>query len=323
MNSEHVKSLARAVIATELKAIEALSDRIDDAFVQACEYLLACQGRIIVTGIGKSGHVGSKIAATFASTGSPAFFIHSGEANHGDLGMVQANDVVIAISNSGETDEIVTILPLIKRLGVPLIAITGNTHSKIAEMADVHIDGGVEKEACPLNLAPTSSTTAAMVLGDALAIALLEKRGFTEDDFARSHPGGSLGRRLLLHVHDLMTKGDDVPRVTPQNSISDALMEMTRKGLGMTFIVGTDDTLLGIFTDGDLRRTLDMDLNLKKSSIETVMTANPFRIKPDTLAVEALRIMDEKKINSIAVTNADNHVIGALSMHDLLRAGVI
>lgn len=323
MNAEHVKSLARAVITTELKAIEALSERIDDAFVQACEYLLACQGRIIVTGIGKSGHVGSKIAATLASTGSPAFFVHSGEANHGDLGMVQANDVMIAISNSGETDEIVTILPLIKRLGVPLIAITGNTESKIAKMAHVHIDGGVEKEACPLNLAPTSSTTAAMVLGDALAIALLEKRGFTEKDFARSHPGGSLGRRLLLHVHDIMTQGDDVPKVTPNNSIRDALVEMTRKGLGMTCIVDDHNNLLGVFTDGDLRRTLDMDLNLKKSSIELVMTCHPFKIQPETLAAEALQIMDEKKITSMPVTDADNQVIGALSMHDLLRAGVI
>lgn len=323
MNSEHVKSLARAVIATELNAIEALSDRIDDGFVRACQYLLACKGRIIVTGIGKSGHVGSKIAATLASTGSPAFFIHSGEASHGDLGMVQSNDVVLAISNSGETDEIVTILPLIKRLGVPLIAITGNSESKIAQMANVHIDGGVEKEACPLNLAPTSSTTAAMVLGDALAIALLEKRGFTEADFARSHPGGSLGRRLLLHVHDVMTKGDDVPKVTPQNSIRDALVEMTRKGLGMTCIVNDNRELLGIFTDGDLRRTLDMDISLKKSSIEIVMTTDPFKIQPDTLAAEALQIMDEKKITSMPVTDEHNHVVGALSMHDLLRAGVI
>lgn len=323
MNSNDVKRLALAVIDTEARAVANLAPRIGDNFVLACKYLSKCKGRIIVTGMGKSGHVASKIAATFASTGSPAFFVHSGEASHGDLGMITNKDVVLALSHSGETNEILTILPLIKRMGVPLIALTGNCESRIAKMADVHIDAAIEQEACPLNLAPTASTTVAMVLGDALAVALLQNKGFTEADFALSHPGGSLGRRLLLHVRDIMVKGKRIPTVLPEQSISAALMEMTSKELGMTLIVDDHLCLLGIFTDGDLRRTLDMELNLKTSRISEVMTPEPFRATAEMLAAEALRLMDEHKINCVPVVDNQQHVVGAISMHDLLRAGVI
>ena len=323
MNKDQVKALAIAVIKTENRAIADLVDRINDDFVQACEYMIACEGRVVVTGMGKSGHIGSKIAATLASTGTPAFFVHPGEASHGDLGMITDKDVVVALSNSGETGEIITILPLIKRLGVPLIAMTGNDNSKLAETADVHINVGVEQEACPLGLAPTSSTTATLVMGDALAVALLESRGFTEDDFALSHPGGALGRRLLLHVNDIMHSGDDMPAVNGGASFSDALEEMTTKGLGMTAVVDEQQQLLGIFTDGDLRRAFDMDIDLKHASIADVMTKGSITVNANMLAAAALKVMDEKKINSMAVVDNNNNVVGALNMHDMLRAGVL
>lgn len=323
MNKDQVKALAVAVIKTENRAIADLTNRINDDFVQACEYMIACEGRVVVTGMGKSGHIGSKIAATLASTGTPAFFVHPGEASHGDLGMITSKDVVVALSNSGETGEIVTILPLIKRLGVPLIAMTGNDHSKLAETADVHINVGVEQEACPLGLAPTSSTTATLVMGDALAVALLESRGFTEDDFALSHPGGALGRRLLLHVNDIMHSGDDMPAVKGDASFSDALGEMTTKGLGMTAVIDEQQHLLGIFTDGDLRRAFDMDIDLKHASIADVMTKGSITVNADMLAAAALKVMDERKINSMAVVDNNNKVVGALNMHDMLRAGVL
>ena len=323
MNKDQVKALATAVIETENRAVADLVWRINDDFVRACEYMIACEGRVVVTGMGKSGHIGSKIAATLASTGTPAFFVHPGEASHGDLGMITDKDVVVALSNSGETDEIITILPLIKRLGVPLIAMTGNEHSKLAETADVHINVGVKQEACPLNLAPTASTTATLVMGDALAVALLESRGFTEDDFALSHPGGALGRRLLLHVNDIMHSGDEMPVVKGDASFSDALGEMTTKGLGMTAVVDEQQQLLGIFTDGDLRRAFDMGIDLKHASIADVMTQGSITVNADMLAAAALKVMDEKKINSMAVIDDNNKVVGALNMHDMLRAGVL
>ena len=268
MNDTVLKTLGLAVLETEGAAIEALKSRIDEDFVRACHYMLHCEGRVVVIGMGKSGHIGGKIAATLASTGTPAFFVHPGEASHGDLGMITAKDVVLALSNSGETDEILTILPLIKRLGVPLIALTGNPQSTLASAASVNINVGVQKEACPLDLAPTASTTAALAMGDALAIALLEVRGFTADDFARSHPGGKLGRRLLLLVDDLLHTGDRVPKVQSGTLICDALLEMTQKGLGATAVVNGDDTVEGIFTDGDLRRALDHGMDLHSTPID-------------------------------------------------------
>ena len=324
MDHSKIQSLALAVIETEREAISALSSRIDKQFVQACDYMLHCEGRIVVTGMGKSGHIGSKIAATLASTGSPAFFVHPGEASHGDLGMITAKDVVLALSNSGETDEILTIVPLIKRLNVPLIAMTGNTHSSLARDATVHLDVSVAKEACPLGLAPTASTTATLVMGDALAVALLETRGFTADDFALSHPGGRLGKRLLLHVADIMHSGDDTPRVDVNASLSDALVEMTRAGLGMTTVVDQAGKLLGIFTDGDLRRVLDHgEINIKQLAIRDCMTAHCQAISADKLAAEALHIMESKSINALPVVDAQQHLTGAINMHDLLTAGVV
>ena len=286
-------------------------------------HMLACKGRIVVAGMGKSGHIGNKIAATLASTGSPAFFVHPGEASHGDLGMITGSDVVLALSNSGETREIVTILPLIKRMGAPLISMTGNTASTLAREADVNLDVSVAKEACPLDLAPTASTTAALVMGDALAIALLEARGFTAEDFALSHPGGSLGRRLLLHVHDIMHKDELVPAVTQDASVRDALMEMTAKGLGMTAVVDSRDRPVGIFTDGDLRRCLDRGLDVRAAKVAEVMVPGGKRIAPDRLAAEALNLMEENKINALLVVDSDQRLCGALNMHDLLRAGVV
>lgn len=309
-------------IETEAQAVLALSQRINDNFARACEHLLACQGRIIVTGMGKSGHIGKKIAATLASTGSPAFFLHPSEASHGDMGMVTAKDVVIALSNSGSTPEIVTILPLIKRLGVPLITLTGNPQSLMAKEATVNIDVSVSNEACPLDLAPTSSTTAALVMGDALAIALLQARGFTADDFALSHPGGRLGRKLLLRVEDVMHTGDAIPKVTASTLLSDALVEVTQKKLGMTCIADNEDHLLGVFTDGDLRRTLDAKLNLHTCCISEVMSSQCKTTKPSTLAAEALQIMETFKITSLVVTDQEQ-IVGVVHMHDLLRAGVI
>ena len=324
MDKNKVFEIARAVIDTEAAMIQVLKQRIDDHFAQACEYMFQCKGRIVVMGMGKSGHIGGKIAATLASTGSPAFFVHPGEASHGDLGMITAQDVVLALSNSGETDEILTILPLIKRLGVPLIALTGNPTSRLATEASVHIDVSVEKEACPLGLAPTSSTTATLVMGDALAISLLESRGFTADDFALSHPGGRLGKRLLLHISDLMHTGEAIPKVSSQASLSEALVEMTQKGLGMTTIVDEQNKVLGVFTDGDLRRVLDHgDINVHSLNIQDCMTANCFTLKPNKLAAEALLILDEKRINALPIVDDENQLIGALNMHDLLRAGVV
>lgn len=315
---------ARAVIATEAAAIAELGSRIDGAFVDACRLLLACRGRVVVTGMGKSGHVARKIAATLASTGTPAFFVHPGEASHGDLGMIQPDDVVLALSYSGETDELLFILPMIKRQGIPLIAITGKPASSLASQADVHIDGSISSEACPLGLAPTTSTTAALVLGDALAIALLEARGFTSDDFARSHPAGSLGRRLLLRISDVMHGGDDVPRVPPEASLTAALVEMTRKRLGMTAVVDAEQHLLGVFTDGDLRRALDDEgVNLRGARVAELMTRGPKTIGPDKLAAEAAQLMEKHQINALLVVDDERRVVGALNIHDLLRARVV
>jgi arabinose-5-phosphate isomerase len=318
-----LKRLGLAVIETESRAIQALAARIDENFVKACEYILVCRGRVVVIGMGKSGHVAGKIAATLASTGSPAFFVHPGEASHGDLGMITPQDVVLALSNSGETEEILTILPLIKRLGVPLVALTGNMRSTLAQTATVAIDVSVEQEACPLGLAPTSSTTAAMAMGDALAISLLEARGFTAEDFARSHPRGSLGRRLLLLISDIMHVGDGIPMVDEGARLSETLVEMTRKGLGMTAVVDAMGRLTGIFTDGDLRRTLDRGIDVHSTDIAHVMTRRCKTCPPNMLAAEALQIMESHKINALVVIDEDRRPIGALNMHDLLRAGVV
>ncbi len=316
-------SLGQAVVKTELQAISSLLNKINQDFAKACELLLDCQGRIVVIGMGKSGHIGNKIAATLASTGSPAFFVHPGEASHGDLGMITDKDVVLALSNSGETNEITSLLPVIKRLKVPLISLTGNPGSSLASFADVNLDTSVEKEACPMNLAPTASTTVALVMGDALAIALLEAKGFTENDFALSHPGGSLGRRLLLKVEDIMHKGDQIPVVYEHTSISDALLEMTNKRLGMTCIIDKQGALCGIFTDGDLRRTLAKNLDLNSTQIATVMTAKGKTISTDKLAAEALKIMEDNAISGLVITDDNNRPIGALNMYDLLKAGVV
>lgn len=313
----------RSVIDIETEAVRALGERIDDQFVHACQLMMDCRARIVVTGMGKSGHIGSKIAATLASTGSPAFFVHPGEASHGDLGMITAGDVVLALSNSGETSEIVTIVPLIKRMGAPLISMTGRPLSTLAREADVNLDVSVVMEACPLDLAPTASTTAALVMGDALAIALLEARGFTAEDFALSHPGGSLGRRLLLHVRDIMHSGDLVPMVAADAPLRDALMEMTAKGLGMTAVIDAQQRPVGVFTDGDLRRCLDRGADVRSMTVAEVMTPGGKQITPDRLAVEALNLMEEKRINAVLVVDAEGRLCGALNMHDLLRAGVV
>ncbi len=322
-DAEKLQELGLAVIRTEAQAVADLAQRVDASFVRACEYMLHCTGRIVVTGMGKSGHVGNKIAATLASTGSPAFFVHPGEASHGDLGMITAGDVVLALSNSGETGEIITILPIIKRLGVPLISMTGNPDSTLSREAEVNIDVSVAREACPLGLAPTASTTAALAMGDALAVALLEARGFTELDFARSHPGGSLGRKLLLHVGDIMHQGEKIPQVGEQATISQALMEMTAKGLGMTAVVDGEGHISGVFTDGDLRRTLDRGVNLHSTAVTEVMTRGGITTHAQSLAAEALKLMEDNKISGLLVVDDDRQVIGALNMHDLLRAGVV
>jgi arabinose-5-phosphate isomerase len=315
----------RRVLATEAAAVAALEQRLDENFARACALLLACEGRIVVTGMGKSGHVASKIAATLASTGSPAFFVHPAEAIHGDIGMITPKDVVLALSNSGETSELVTILPVIKRLGVPLIALTGKDASTLSRHATVTLDVSVAVEACPLNLAPTASTTAALAMGDALAISVLEARGFTEEDFARSHPGGSLGRRLLLHVEDVMRKGDELPRVGPDTLLSEGLVEMSRKGLGMTTIVDPEDHVLGVFTDGDLRRALDREVDVHRTRMREVMTAGGKVAEPRMLAAEAVHLMETHRITSLPVITADaeRKLVGALNVHDLLRAGVM
>jgi len=319
-----LKQRASAVIEIEARAIEVLKNRIDANFLRACELMFECPGRVVVSGMGKSGHIARKIAATLASTGTPAFFVHPGEASHGDLGMITQKDVVLALSNSGETDELLTILPVIKRQGIPLIVMTGNPDSSLAEMGDVHLDVSVSAEACPLGLAPTASTTAALVMGDALAIALLEARGFTDEDFARSHPAGSLGRRLLLHISDIMHTGEQIPLIDAHANLSAALVEMTRKGLGMTAIVDEDRRLLGVFTDGDLRRAVDnKNVDLRATPVTALMTAKPKTITGDKLAIEAARLMEAHKIHALLVVDADNHVVGALNIHDLLRARVV
>ena len=324
MNDRKLQELALAVIDTEASAITGLASEINQpSFIAACRLMLACKGRVVVTGMGKSGHIAGKIAATLASTGTPAFFVHPGEASHGDLGMITPADVLLALSNSGETGEIVTILPIIKRLDVPLIAMTGNPQSTLSQAATANINVSVEKEACPLGLAPTASTTAALAMGDALAVALLESRGFTEEDFAQSHPGGALGRRLLLLIDDLMHTGDTIPRVGIDTPLTDALMEMTRKGLGMTAVVDDQDKLIGIFTDGDLRRTIDHKIDLHDALVRDVMTAGCKTVHPGMLAAEALQIMESTKINALPVVNDDNELVGALNMHDMLRAGVV
>lgn len=315
--------LGRRVLAIEATAVAALTTRIDHHFDRACHAMLACDGRIIVTGMGKSGHIGSKIAATLASTGSPAFYVHPGEASHGDLGMITAKDVVLALSNSGETAEIITILPLIKRLGIALIALTGNPRSTLAKTASAHIDVSVIEEACPLGLAPTASTTAALAMGDALAVALLQARGFDHNDFARSHPGGRLGRRLLLRVDDIMHRDQRVPRSRPHDSLKTALLEMTSKSLGMTVIVDDTGRLLGIFTDGDLRRALDRDIDLRTTSINTLMTSPCHSVTPEQLAVDAVRLMEAHKIFVLPVVDQESRLVGAFNMHDLLTAGVV
>jgi len=324
LDDARLMELGRTVLDTESDAVRALATRIDGRFASACRTLLACDGRIVVTGMGKSGHIGAKIAATLASTGTPAFFVHPGEASHGDLGMITAKDVVLALSNSGETDEIITILPLIKRLGIPLITLTGRPDSRLARAATVNLDVGVAKEACPLGLAPTSSTTAALAMGDALAVALLEARGFTAEEFALSHPAGSLGRRLLLRVEDIMHGGDNLPRVSDSASLSEALLEMSRKGLGMTTVVDDRGRLVGLFTDGDLRRLLDHgEISIKTTPIGEVMTRRFTSASAQMLAAEALQLMESRRINALPVVDGEGVLVGAFNMHDLLRAGVV
>ncbi|WP_130619430.1 KpsF/GutQ family sugar-phosphate isomerase [Dyella amyloliquefaciens] len=324
INADAIVHSARTVIATEAAAIRALEPRIGPEFVEACRLIMGCAGRVVVTGMGKSGHVGRKVAATLASTGTPAFFVHPGEASHGDLGMILPQDVVLALSNSGETDEVLFILPVIKRQGIPLIAITGNAHSSLADQAEVHLDASIAAEACPLGLAPTASTTAALVMGDALAIALLEARGFTSEDFARSHPAGSLGRRLLLHISDVMHTGEGIPAVPPNATLTQALMEMTRKHLGMTAVIDSNRRLLGVFTDGDLRRALDDDgVDLRGATVAELMTRGPKTIGADKLAIEAAQLMEKHQIHALLVVNDDQQVVGALNIHDLLRARVV
>ncbi len=319
----HALDLAREVIAIEAAAVQALAGRIDGHFLNALNLILACQGRVIVSGMGKSGHIARKIAATLSSTGTPAYFVHPGEASHGDLGMVTRDDIFIGISYSGESEELLTIVPVIKRQGAKLITLTGNPASSLAQEADVHLNGKVEKEACPMNLAPTASTTAALALGDALAVALLDAKGFGKEDFARSHPGGSLGRRLLTHVRDIMHTNASIPSVRETAMLSDAVLEISRKGLGMTAIVDAAHRLLGIYTDGDLRRTLEKKLDFSSTPVSAVMSLNPRSIGPDALAVEAVQLMEQYNINQLLVVDASRKVVGALNMHDLLKAKVI
>jgi arabinose-5-phosphate isomerase len=320
--AENFIQLGKAVLETESQAIQDAIARLDERFSRACEIILQCQGRVVVVGMGKSGHVGSKIAATLASTGTPAFFVHPAEAQHGDMGMITPQDVVITLSNSGETDEVTTLLPLIKRMGAPLIAMTGRPESTMGSAADVVLDTSVEKEACPLNLAPTASTTVTLAMGDALAVALLETRGFTAEDFALSHPAGALGRRLLLHVSDIMHSGDALPKVGADASLADALVEMTRSGLGMTTVVDNDQ-LVGVFTDGDLRRAFERNAHPSSTGISDVMTAGGLTINAGQLAAEALQLMEKHAINALPVLDDSATLVGAINMHDLLRAGVV
>ncbi len=317
------RASARRTLLLEQQAIDALITKLGVDFDRACELILACQGRVVVTGMGKSGHIAGKIAATLASTGTPAFFVHPGEASHGDLGMITPGDVVLALSNSGETSEVTALLPLLKRMGTPLISMTGRPASTLARHAEAHLDAGVEREACPLDLAPTSSTTAALALGDALAVALLEARGFTAEDFALSHPGGSLGRRLLLKVSDLMHSGDRLPSIPLGSPLRDALLEITHQGLGFTCVVDANGLLAGVYTDGDLRRTLDQHSDLRTLKVDDVMTRPGKRIGPNILAAEAVRVMEDNRITALAVVDDTGKPIGALHMHDLLSSGVI
>ena len=314
---------AQRTIRLEIEAVEGLLSHIDADFVRACEMILASKGRVVVVGMGKSGHIGKKIAATLASTGTTSFFVHPAEASHGDMGMITADDIILALSNSGTTAEIVTLLPLIKRLGIKMISLTGNPASTLAKAADINLNAHVEHEACPLNLAPTSSTTAALVMGDALAVALLEARGFTAEDFAFSHPGGALGRRLLLKVEHVMHTGDELPKVPRGALLRDSLMEMTRKGLGMTAILEADGRLAGIFTDGDLRRTLYRPIDIRLTTIDEVMTLHGKTARPEMLAAEALKIMEDHKIGALIVVDENDHPVGAFNLQDLLRAGVM
>lgn len=311
-----------ATLKTELDAIVQLEQYINEDFDNACKLILEAKGKVVVMGMGKSGHIGNKIAATLASTGTPSFFVHPGEASHGDLGMIEKGDVVLAISNSGEASEIITLLPVVKRRGIALITMTSNPSSTMARLAQINLCIKVPKEACPIGLAPTSSTTATLVMGDALAVALMQAKGFTADDFALSHPGGALGRKLLMRIADVMHSGDKLPKVAPNNSIRDALLEMSAKGLGMTAVVDDSDAVLGIFTDGDLRRLLDQRIDVHSTEIGEVMGKNPTLIGSDVLAAEGLKLMEEKKINGLLVTDNDK-LIGALNMHDLLKAGVM
>ena len=315
--------LAREVLQIEARAVEALAGRLDDSFTRAIDLILPCRGRVVVSGIGKSGHIGGKIASTLASTGTPAFFMHPAEASHGDLGMITEQDVVIAISNSGESEELLAILPLLKRMGAKLISITGNPASALAREADVHLDAQVSQEACPLGLAPTASAMAALALGDALAVALLDARGFSAEDFARSHPGGLLGRRLLVHVHDVMRTGDAIPRVAQGAPLTEALLEMSRKGLGMTAIVDRAGCPIGIFTDGDLRRAFERGVNVADTRVDAVMHAQPHTVAPQRLAVEAVELMEHRKVNGLLVVDENGVLVGALNMHDMLRAKVV
>ena len=322
MPTKTFRESALRTISLERDAVSLLLDRIDKHFDKACELMLACEGRVVVTGMGKSGHIGTKIAATLASTGTPSMFVHPGEASHGDLGMITPKDVVLALSNSGTTAEVVTLLPLLKRMNTPLISMTGNPQSILSTTADANLDVSVENEACPLDLAPTSSTTVSLVMGDALAIAMLEARGFTAEDFAFSHPGGALGRKLLLKVSDVMHIGREVPKVTTDTKLSEALVEMSSKGMGMTTIVDEQDVLLGLFTDGDLRRAIDHNVDIHSTCIGDIMTHSCTTATPEMLAAEALRIMDESKISVLVVQDEQSVPIGAVHIHDLLRAGV-
>ncbi|MBI5429572.1 MAG: KpsF/GutQ family sugar-phosphate isomerase [Nitrosomonadales bacterium] len=319
----HALDLAREVLNIEAAAVQALSTRLDENFLHALDVILRCEGRVIVSGMGKSGHIARKIAATMSSTGTPAYYVHPGEASHGDLGMITSQDVIIALSYSGESDELMTIVPIIKRQGAKLISMTGNPSSSLARVADVHLNAAVDKEACPMGLAPTASTTAALALGDALAVALLDAKGFGAEDFARSHPGGSLGRRLLTHVRDIMRSGNRMPMVPEDAMLSDAILEISKKGVGMTAIVDSEQRVHGIYTDGDLRRTLAKKLDFNATTVRSVMSANPRCINPDALAVEAVQMMEQYNISQMLVVDGQNKLVGALNMHDLLHAKVI
>jgi arabinose-5-phosphate isomerase len=323
VTDEQLLASGRRALQIETRAVDALAPRIGSAFAQACRICLSCQGRVVVTGMGKSGHVAGKIAATLASTGTPAFFLHPAEAGHGDLGMITRSDALLALSNSGETPELVLLLPHLKRLGVPLMVLTGRADSTLGRAAGVVLDVSVAEEACPLNLAPTASTTATLAMGDALAVSVLEARGFTRQDFARSHPGGALGRKLLLHVEDLMRSGDAIPRVSPDAPLRDGLLEMSRKGLGMTVVVDAAQNILGVFTDGDLRRALDRQIDVHTTLMKSVMTVNGKSIGPRDLAAEAVHLMEVHGITALPVADGQGRLVGALNVHDLLRAGVV